>query len=36
MLSRVVFGPPFHSSRDDEKQQFLTNAREALIQLKAN
>jgi 1-acyl-sn-glycerol-3-phosphate acyltransferase len=35
MLSRVVFGPPFHTSVDDEKHDFLAKARSALIQLKA-
>ena len=36
MLSRVVFGPAVQTSPDDEKHQFLTNAREALIQLRAH
>jgi 1-acyl-sn-glycerol-3-phosphate acyltransferase len=35
MLSRVVFGPPLAQLRDEEKQQFLARAREALIQLSA-
>jgi hypothetical protein len=36
MLSRVVFGPRLQASVDDEKHEFLTKARAALIQLRAN
>jgi 1-acyl-sn-glycerol-3-phosphate acyltransferase len=36
MLSRVVFGPRLQASVDDDKQEFLTKARAALIQLSAN
>ncbi|MCA1561034.1 MAG: 1-acyl-sn-glycerol-3-phosphate acyltransferase [Acidobacteria bacterium] len=35
MLSRVVFGPRLHTSVDEDKHEFLTRARAALIQLKA-
>ena len=36
MLSRVVFGPRLQASVDDEKHEFLTKARSALIQLRVN
>jgi 1-acyl-sn-glycerol-3-phosphate acyltransferase len=36
MLSRVVFGPRLQASVDDDKHEFLTKARAALIQLSAN
>ena len=36
MLSRVVFGPRLRASVDDEKHEFLTKARAALIELRAN
>ena len=37
MLSRVVFGPPLAASaaEEEEKDEFLTRAREALIRLRA-
>lgn len=35
MLSRVVFGPPLHTSVDEDKDEFLAKARSALIQLGA-
>lgn len=35
MLSRVVFGPPFKSSRAENKHEFLARARSALIHLRA-
>jgi 1-acyl-sn-glycerol-3-phosphate acyltransferase len=34
MLSRVVFGPPLATKADEEKQEFLARARDALIQLR--
>jgi 1-acyl-sn-glycerol-3-phosphate acyltransferase len=35
MLSRVVFGPRLHTAVEKDKQEFLANARAALIQLRA-
>jgi 1-acyl-sn-glycerol-3-phosphate acyltransferase len=35
MLSRVVFGAPLRIGADEDKRQFLTRARTALIQLRA-
>ena len=35
MLSRVVFGPPLHISRNEAKDDFPAKARSALIGLKA-
>jgi 1-acyl-sn-glycerol-3-phosphate acyltransferase len=35
MLSRVVFGLPLHAGPRDEKQEFLSRARDALIRLRA-
>jgi 1-acyl-sn-glycerol-3-phosphate acyltransferase len=34
MLSRVVFGPPFRPAAESGKEQFLSEARTALVQLK--
>ena len=34
MLSRVLFGAPLCAIRDEDKQEFLTRARTALIQLR--
>ena len=36
MLSRVVFGAPLANLADEDKETFLTRARAALLQLKAN
>lgn len=36
MLSRVAFGPPLHSSPEDDKHHFLAEARAALIRLRAS
>jgi 1-acyl-sn-glycerol-3-phosphate acyltransferase len=33
MMSRVIFGPPLTSRNGDDKSTFLTNARNALIEL---
>ena len=35
MLSRVVFGPPFGISPDEDKHEFLAHAQSALTQLRA-
>ena len=34
MLSRVVFGPPLPARDHEDKQAFLTRARDALLQLR--
>ena len=34
MLSRVTFGPPLQTGRDDAKDEFLARARTALLRLK--
>ncbi len=36
MLSRVVFGPSLKACHGDSKEEFLSKARDALIQLRAN
>jgi hypothetical protein len=34
MLSRVVFGPRLHTSVGEDKHEFLTKARAAVVQLR--
>jgi 1-acyl-sn-glycerol-3-phosphate acyltransferase len=36
MLSRVVFGPPLASNINEDKQEFLARARQALVRLKGS
>lgn len=36
MLGRVVFGPPLAINIDEDKQEFLARAREALVRLKGS